>query len=198
MNTHFSQQALLDWLRPDSGWCTDHALFSTYSADPGVIASLLLSLAGFEDDPSEPDGCATKVAFAKSVVRLRKRVTIVLQAGRLFVPRGAGRPFALLDRFLKHISYDERSKAGGSDETSKVGRSWHAKCAAVRYVCETSEIGKWRFWLGSRNLTRDNSWDLGLSLEGQESGGEAQTGENIPSIADAVGKLAEAADRSDQ
>lgn len=69
-------------------------------------------------------------------------------------------------------------------------QSWHPKCAIVRYSDAKSSAGKWRLWLGSRNLTRDTSWDLGLSLEGYESESDAMDGMKIPSIAIVAKKLA--------
>jgi len=181
VSEHLPQQSLLDWLRPDTGFQTDIALVSTYSASAGVLASLLLSLAGFEDDPSDTGSRATRVKFAKSVLQLKDRVTIAMQAGRLFCPPRGGKAIALLDRFIKDIPYDERIKGG---------RSWHPKCAIVRYSDAKSSAGKWRLWLGSRNLTRDTSWDLGLSLEGYEDESDAMDGMKIPSIANAANKLA--------
>jgi hypothetical protein len=181
VSEHLPQQSLLDWLRPDTGHQTDIAVVSTYSASAGVLASLLLSLAGFEDDPSDAGSRATRVKFAKSVLQLKDRVAIAMQAGRLFCPRRGGKAIALLDRFIKEMPYDERVKGG---------RSWHPKCAIVRYSDAKSSAGKWRLWLGSRNLTRDTSWDLGLSLEGYESESDAMDGVKIPSIANAARKLA--------
>lgn len=181
MSEHLPQQSLLDWLRPDTGFQTDIALVSTYSASAGVLASLLLSLAGFEDDPSDAGSRATRVKFAKSILQLKDRVAIAMQAGRLFCPRKGGKATALLDRFIKDMRYDERVKGG---------KSWHPKCAIVRYSDAKSSAAKWRLWLGSRNLTRDTSWDLGLSLEGYEIESDAMDGMKIPSIAIVAKKLA--------
>lgn len=189
MSEHLPQQSLLDWLRPDTGFQTDIALVSTYSASTGVLASLLLSLAGFEDDPADTGSRATRVKFAKSILQLKDRVAIAMQAGRLFCPRKGKEATALLDRFIKDMRYDERAKGG---------QSWHPKCAIVRYSDAKSTAGKWRLWLGSRNLTRDTSWDLGLSLEGYESESDAMDGMKIPSIANVAKKLAMAAGQGEK
>ncbi|MCC8950898.1 hypothetical protein H8A97_39025 [Bradyrhizobium sp. Arg62] len=186
---HLPQQSLLDWLRPDTGFQTDIALVSTYSASAGVLASLLLSLAGFEDDPSDSGSRATRVKFAKSILQLKDRVAITMQAGRLFWPRKSGKATALLDRFIKDMRYDERAKGG---------KSWHPKCAIVRYSSAKSSAAKWRLWLGSRNLTRDTSWDLGLSLEGYEFESDAMNGMKIPSVANVTRKLAAEADQAER
>ena len=189
VSNHLPQQSLLDWLRPDTGYQTDIALVSTYSASAGVLASLLLSLAGFEDDPSDAGSRATRVKFAKSILQLKDRVAIAMQAGRLFWPRKGGKATALLDRFIKDMRYDERAKGG---------KSWHPKCAIVRYSDAKSSAAKWRMWLGSRNLTRDTSWDLGLSLEGYEFESDAMDGMKIPSIANVTRKLATEADQAER
>jgi hypothetical protein len=189
MSEHLPQQSLLDWMRPDTDYRTDVALVSTYSASAGVLASLLLSLAGFEDDPSDAGLRATKVKFAKSVLQLKGRVAIAMQAGRLFCSRKSGKPIALLDRFIKDIRWDERQK---------VGRSWHPKCAIVRYLEKDGSSGKWRLWLGSRNLTRDTSWDLGLSLEGYEDQAQVREGTQLPAIAKVAFRLAEETGESER
>jgi hypothetical protein len=181
VSEHLDQQSLLDWLRPETGFQTDVAIVSTYSASAGVLASLLLSLAGHEDDPADAGARATRVKFARSVTQLRGKVAIALQAGRLFCSRKSGKPIALLDRFIKEIPWDERVQGG---------KSWHPKCAIVRYSEEESPAGRWRFWLGSRNLTRDASWDLGLSLDGYEDEADVREGTHIPSIANVAAKLA--------
>lgn len=189
MSEHLDQQSLLDWLRPDSGFRTDVAIVSTYSASAGVLASLLLSLAGHEDDPSDVGARATRVKLARSVTQLRGQVVIAMQAGRLFCSRKSGKPIALLDRFIKEIPWDEKVQGG---------KSWHPKCAIVRYSVEGSAAGRWRFWLGSRNLTRDTSWDLGLSLNGYESHEEVRAGIEIPSLAGVAAKLANATGVNDR
>ena len=159
---HLSTLPLLEVLRPPAGWRTDRAILSAYSAEPEVLVAILLALSGRDDDA----GNGSKVALARSLTDLRDRVTFVLQRGRIAAPRKARRVLALLDRFVREVEWDEGDAAGTP------GRSWHAKVALVRMVADhDAEAVQWRFWLGSRNFTRDTSWDIGLSLETSQLGG---------------------------
>lgn len=154
---HLSTLPLLEALRPPPGWRTDRAILSAYSAEPAVLVALLLALASRDDD----SGDASRVALARTLTDLRGRVAFVLQRGRIAAPKSAPRVLALLDRFVREAPWDEGSSPGSP------GRSWHAKLALVRLVArdEASAPPQWRIWLGSRNFTRDTSWDIGLSLD---------------------------------
>ena len=154
---HLSTLPLLEALRPPPGWRTDQAILSAYSAEPAVLVALLLALAGRDDD----SGDASRVALARTLTDLRGRVAFVLQRGRIAAPKSAPRVLALLDRFVREAPWDEGSSP------SSPGRSWHAKLALVRLVARDDGTAppQWRIWLGSRNFTRDTSWDIGLSLD---------------------------------
>jgi len=94
---------------------------------------------------------------------------------------------------MEGVALAERAFRRAADyaaERVQGGKSWHPKCAIVRYSEEGSPAGRWRFWLGSRNLTRDASWDLGLSLDGYEDEADVREGTHIPSIANVAAKLA--------
>ena len=150
---HLATQPLLELLRPPLGFQTDRALLSAYSADPAVIVAILLALAGRDDD----DARGSKVALARALDDLRGRVLFVLQRGRLAAPRQAPRVLGLLDRFVHEVPWNDSARESG-------GRSWHAKIALVRAV-SPDWPARWRLWLGSRNFTRDTSWDIALTLE---------------------------------
>ncbi len=154
---HLPTLPLLEALRPPSGWRTDRAILSAYSAEPRVLVSLLLALAGRDDD----SGNGSRVALARTLHELSGRVAFVLQRGRIAAPNAAPRVLALLDRFVREAPWDEGGQEG------EPGRSWHAKLALVRLVASDGGTAspQWRFWLGSRNFTLDTSWDIALSLE---------------------------------
>ena len=173
---HLPTLPLLEALRPPPGWRTDRAILSAYSADPAVLVSLLLALAGRDDD----SGSGSRVALARTLDELRGRVAFVLQRGRIAAPNAAPRVLALLDRFVREAPWDEGDAAGAS------GRSWHAKLALVRLVARDDGTAQpqWRLWLGSRNFTRDTSWDIALSLETVQPGSSGgQTLEGIEQVA---------------
>lgn len=181
---HMAQLAWLDRLRPPPGWRTDRAVLSTYSAHLSVVAASLLALEGqdADDDASAP---GTRVGLGRALSRLRGRVHVIVQAGR--VTAGASKPspiVALLDRFLIECPWDESA--------GPTGKSWHAKFALVRQVpvdaAHQRGASRWVFLMGSRNLTKDVSWDLGLHLcaeatdQDMPAGHERKPVAGIPSL----------------
>ena len=176
--THLPTQPLLELVRPPAGWRTDRALLSAYSAEPAVLVAILLALAGRDDD----FGKGSKVALARALTELNGRVAVVLQRGRLAAPRHAPRVLALLDRFVREVPWDEGAEGGA-------GRSWHAKVALVRQVPSGKPDGRvrWRFWLGSRNFTRDASWDIAFSVE---SAGPRARARTLPGMDRVAARLA--------
>lgn len=172
MSNHLSHLAVLDHLRPPPGWRTDLAVLSTYSAHTSVLAAALLALAGQDDESAS----GTRIGLVRALSELRGKVHFVLQSGRLTLPRKPAPIVALLDRFIVQAPFDE-----GSEGMHK-GQSWHAKFALVRHVpVADSEAGeRWVFMLGSRNLTLDMSWDLGLVLKaGSDTGLDGKTAAQV-------------------
>jgi hypothetical protein len=157
---HLSHLSQLDHLRPPVGWKTDCAVLSTYSAHTSVLAAVLLALSGQEDEFVS----GSKVAFARALTELRGKVHFMLQSGRLAMPSNPPAVVALLDQFLLQLPWDEGSKGAYK------GQSWHPKFALVRHVPTVEGIQgeRWVFMLGSRNLTLDMSWDMGLVLKTTE------------------------------
>lgn len=185
---HLPILPLLEAVRPPPGWRTDQAILSTYSADPTVLIALLLALAGRDDD----SGHGSRVELARSLIDLRGKVTFLMQRGRLSAPRKTPYVLSLLDRFIREVPWNEK-------ETSDLkGRSWHAKLALVRLVAiegEDEHPPLWRLWIGSRNFTRDTSWDIGLSIDSLES--TAKRGRILPGIERVALRLAKYAGELD-
>lgn len=156
MSAGFSHLSFLEALRPDPGWRTDCAVISTYSAQMPVLAALLLALAGEADEA----GSGSRVGLVRAMMNLRGKVHVLMQSGRLTRGRHDTSITALFDRFLLPVEWDEEAHGDG--------RSWHAKFALVRQIPEDvgDDAERWIFVLGSRNLTVDTSWDIGLSLSG--------------------------------
>ena len=184
--SHLPTLPLLEALRPPPGWRTDRAILSAYSAEPRVLVSLLLALAGRDDD----SGSGSRVALARTLDELRGRVAFVVQRGRIAAPNAAPRVLALLDRFVREAPWDEGGPAGAS------GRSWHAKLALARLVASNDSTAppQWRLWLGSRNFTLDTSWDIALSLETVQPGSSG--GQTLEGIEQVAARLAEHADET--
>jgi len=178
--SHLSHLSQLDHLRPPPGWRTDYAVLSTYSAQTSVIAAVLLALGGQDDE----SGSGTRVGLTRALRGLRGKVHFLVQSGRLTKPKKPAVVVSLFDRFIVQVPWDEGS------EGLHAGKSWHAKFALVRHVPElASEQGeRWVFMLGSRNLTMDLSWDIGLVLK---SGDDVTQGQKTaPQLIEGIGQIA--------
>ena len=145
--------AVLDALAPDPGWATDVALVSSYSVDLVAAAALVVALAGEGDDHER----MRNAPLARACEFMRGRFRVICQAGRVAVPSSGASTLVIADRWIREVPHD------GNE------RSWHAKLALVRYSPVEGERGEpeWRLWIGSRNLTRDTSWDSALTAVGR-------------------------------
>lgn len=139
--------SFLEGLRPGPDESVELALLASYSADLGSIGATLLALAGKDTDA----GRGSPSDFADAVERLRGKVRIVIQRGRLAKMRRTPRIAAVLDQFVREVDFDEAI------------HSWHPKAALVQTRSMDGEIG-WRLWIGSRNLTECVNRDIGLLL----------------------------------
>lgn len=147
--------AILDALAPQQGWETDVALFSSYSVDLVAVAAIIEALAGEGGDHER----MRKASLARACERMRDRFRVVCQAGRVAVPSSGASTLVIADRWIREVRHDGNQ------------RSWHAKLALVRYrsMDVSNSETEWRLWIGSRNLTRDTSWDSALIALGKYS-----------------------------
>jgi len=165
----WSNVSYLEAIRPDPGWRTECAFLASYSADLVALVAALLALAGLDDDR----GSGSKVDLANAVDALADRVRLVAQAGRLVVPAKTPKILAILDRYVREVNLHESVA------------SWHPKAALTKQISDEANASQWRLWIGSRNLTQDLSWDIGLTLIGRpnSSGSEVlgipELGQNL-------------------
>lgn len=163
--------SFLEGLRPAPGGEVELALLASYSADLGSIGAALLALAGKDTDA----GSGSPTDFADAVERLRGKVRIVIQRGRLAKMQRTPRIAAVLDQFVREVAFDEAF------------HSWHPKAALVRARSSDGKVD-WRLWIGSRNLTECVNRDIGLLLLSAEKGGTL-----VPGVDDLARDLAERA-----
>lgn len=170
---HLPTSSLLDILTPPAGYVVDRALCSAYSGQCAVLVAMLAAM--IRQGTADGKG-SSSLALARALQRLQNRVHFVLQHGRLVGPRSASPILNMLDRFVVPVKYDERSA------------SWHPKVCIVRCVSRGNPNAKaiWRLWIGSRNFTRDESWDMALTLTGEARG----KGEDIPDVIELTRQLA--------
>ncbi len=166
--------SLLGQLQPEPGWTIRRAVIASYSADLRVVAAVMLALCGASQDPE----LANRIRFAQALRRLKGKVAFVVQRGRIHRPHNLNRIAALLDRFVFEADCDEGAPTGG--------RSWHPKFVVSQWLNEETKETSWRLWLGSRNLTRDLSQDVGLLLT---PGDYALTPESTADLSRSVAEL---------
>jgi len=163
--------SFLEGLRPGPDENVELALLASYSADLGSIGATLLALAGKDTDA----GRGSPSDFAEAVERLRGKVRIVVQRGRIARMRRTPRIAAVLDQFVREVDFDEAT------------HSWHPKAALVR-TRGAGDVAAWRLWIGSRNLTENVNRDIGLLLVSAKTNGTS-----IPGADDLAFALAERA-----
>lgn len=170
---HLPTSSLLDVLTPPAGYIVDRALCSAYSGQCAVLVAMLAAMV--RQGTADGKGSST-LALARALERLTDRVHFLVQHGRLVGPRSASPILNMLDRFVVPVKYDERKA------------SWHPKVCVVRCVNRGSSKAKaiWRLWIGSRNFTKDESWDMALSLTGEAEG----KGDELPGVDALLRRLA--------
>jgi hypothetical protein len=157
-------QAYQDALRPRRDQITEFAVIATYSLDIPSLATALLSLVRQDDD----NGKGTAVSLVTAVDHLRTRFQVLVQKGQIHKPRRVKAMSPLLDQFVREVS------------PQHFRSSWHAKASLMKF--SSGEQPEWRFWIGSKNLTREESWDVGLLLISHP----LNKGSMIPGLVDAA------------
>ncbi len=151
---HWTGLPFLDALRPEPDETVEIAILATYSLDLVALVASMLSLAGLDDDR----GSGSKVDFANAFEKMRGKLRVLVQAGRIAWPKVIPGLMGILDRFVQEIPQDETHG------------SWHPKIALVKFRSDTSGAIQWRLWIGSRNLSKTMSWETGLLLIGSVNG----------------------------
>jgi hypothetical protein len=157
-------QAYQDALRPERDQRVEAAVVVTYSLDLPSVAAALLSLARQDNDK----GSGNSVPFITAVNQLRGRFRVLVQKGQIHKPRPAPKLSSLLDQFLREVP------------TQRSRQSWHPKAFLIKL--KSTEQTQWRFWMGSKNLTREEAWDLGMLFVSAPLG----EGTHIPGLVDAA------------
>jgi len=165
--------AILDWLRPPPGFVTDAALGTTYSLDLVTCTAALVSLDGTARDTTD-FGLA---AAMRAIQRLAGRVFVVAQQGCIHAPERTNEALLpMLDRFV-------RISRRPLEEGAFHPKVWLVRQRRARRPGEEPQEDDLRYVLivGSRNLTRDLSWDLGVGLQGFVRGPHEA---NLPRVGD--------------
>ena len=145
--------SLLEGLRPGPDECVELALLASYSADLGTIGATLLALAGKDSDA----GRGSPSDFADAVERLRGKVRIIIQRGRLAKMRRTPRIAAVLDQFVREVDFDEAPAERSEFVRLRVSRgdkglSWLQRAPAEPPFGEDRDRAAFVRFLGARGF----------------------------------------------
>ncbi|KEC84560.1 phospholipase D family protein [Acinetobacter sp. ETR1] len=151
------------FLVPPVGMIFDEAILTTYCLDPSVVLEIpvYLSLLATDSKPIDP------YSILASIKKLKERITIFSQRGLIQVPkdRKPNPAFSYLEDMIIEIE-------------SPRGGVFHPKIWLLRFINGKDIV--YRLVVLSRNLTRDNSWDIALQLDGHV--GKKRNPKNDPII----------------
>ena len=142
-------------LRPPPGTVFDAGVATTFTLDIETALAVPVTLALFASEDRD-ELLKSPLALLEGLERTADRLAIFCEAGRIQAqPAPQSRLCTLLERLITEV-------------TAPRGGSFHPKLWVLRYrPLETGEPTRIRLLVLSRNLTRDRSWDLCLSLDGK-------------------------------
>ncbi|TBR28307.1 MAG: hypothetical protein EPO10_13685 [Reyranella sp.] len=141
-------------LRPPPGTVFDAAVATTYSLDFETALAIPVTLTLFASE-NRDEMLKSPLTLLEGLERNADRLVIFCDAGRIQAqPQAQSRLCSLLERTIVEV-------------TAPGGGAFHPKLWILRYrSLDPSEPTRLRLLILSRNLTRDRSWDLSLSLDG--------------------------------
>lgn len=151
------------FLIPPVGMTFDEAILTTYSLDPSVLLEIPVYLSLLATDSKAID----PYLVLASIKKLKERITVFSQKGLIQVPKER-KPNPVLS-YLEDMIIESESPRGGV---------FHPKIWLLRFVNGKETV--YRLVILSRNLTKDNSWDIALQLDGRV--GKKRNSKNDPII----------------
>jgi hypothetical protein len=141
-------------LQPPAGYVFDAAVATTFSLDFETALAVPVSLALFAAENRE-DILTHPLALLEGAERIAGRLLIFTDAGHI---QAHTRPHSRLCSLLERIIVEVAAPSGGA---------FHPKIWALRFKpVRSDEPTRLRLLVLSRNLTRDRSWDIALTLDG--------------------------------
>lgn len=141
-------------LQPPAGYVFDTAVATTFSLDFETALAVPVSLALFAAENRE-DILTHPLALLEGAERIAGRLLVFTDAGHI---QAHTRPHSRLCSLLERIIVEVAAPNGGA---------FHPKIWALRFKpLRSEESTRLRLLVLSRNLTRDRSWDIALTLDG--------------------------------
>ena len=157
---------------PPKGYELESAICTTYSLDFEALIAITMAL-GFSIDTPQQEK-ENKALMYKALRDISKKLVIFCEAGKIKMPNIPNSMFILLERMVVPVSLDLKDN---------YYPAFHPKTWLLKYKEKDSvEEGKrkYRFFVLSRNLTFDKSWDISLYLDGEDS--DSLQGKTAPLI----------------
>lgn len=141
-------------LQPPAGYVFDTAVATTFSLDFETALAVPVSLALFAAENRE-DILTHPLALLEGAERIAGHLLVFTDAGHI---QAHTRPHSRLCSLLERIIVEVAAPNGGA---------FHPKIWALRFKpLRSEESTRLRLLVLSRNLTRDRSWDIALTLDG--------------------------------
>lgn len=146
-------------LLPPEGFHLVRAVATTYSLDFQTLIAALIPLGlGGEIDDKEMQN---PIALLQAIRKVTDKLVVFCEAGQIKAPGTPSRLITLLDDIVVQVALSKQGKCYPS---------FHPKTWTIEYANYTGER-RWRFIVLSRNLSKDHSWDVSVSLEGEKKTG---------------------------
>ena len=143
-------------LMPPEGFHFVRAVATTYSMDFETLIAALVPLV-LRGDIEDEELRSNPVAILQAVRKAVGRLVVFCEAGQIKPPQTGNRLASLLDNVIVQVALPRNRGCYPS---------FHPKTWLIEYENEEGEH-RWRFIVLSRNLTKDHSWDVSVSLEGE-------------------------------
>lgn len=164
-------------LRPPAGYLLDQALATTYTLDFETALVVPATMA-FHAAENRQDTLESPLALLEGLERLSSKIAIFCEAGRIkAMPKQGNRLTALLENTVTEV-------------LAPRGGAFHPKLWVLRFAPIDTGPTFMRLALLSRNLTADQSWDLSLVLDGEETTKRNKANQPIMDLVAALPSLA--------
>lgn len=155
-----SRSLFTDAITPPVGMKFGEAIATTFSFDPSLFLSfpLHLSLLAGSESEENMDG----IALLESLRRVLGRITVFGDLGRMIVPNPPNILYGLLEPVFVEVRAPSWRRGG----------VFHPKIWFIKFESAVGEGSEsiYRLLILSRNITKDRSWDVALTLDGRMTG----------------------------
>lgn len=151
-----------DQLDPGDGYRLAACVGTTYSLDLGTVLGACMALAGEVFRSGSVKG--NPVGAFAAIAKLRGKVFLFCEKGRVRNESGTGRLAVLLEPFVNQVVVRRPRSAGASMS------SFHPKVWLLDYVRVGGGSHRYRLLVTSRNLTFSSAWDVAACLDGYDTG----------------------------